>query len=151
MLELLSCIKYIPDNGGYFIWLIGHRNGSRAGTITTNCYDVITFKGCRFYSHRLLWFITYGELPFMIDHIDGNRAHNIISNLRQSNHESNGRNRKEHREGQAVGVSFRKDTGKWISQYWKDKKKVYLGQFDSMSDAFNALPEEQKGIRCNSL
>jgi len=31
--------------------------------------------------HRLAWFLTYGYMPKIIDHINGNKKDNILSNL----------------------------------------------------------------------
>lgn len=46
--------------------------------------------------HRVVWELTHGKIPkgFMIDHIDGNPANNLISNLRLVNHRQNMLNRK---------------------------------------------------------
>ena len=70
--------------------------GSDAGCIYNSGYGVLTFKGERFSAHRVVWILHYGKIDkqLQIDHIDGNRSNNHISNLRLVSQEINGRNQK---------------------------------------------------------
>ena len=44
-------------------------------------------------AHRIVWLMFNGSLPDLIDHVDGNRANNQLSNLRQATKQSNSANR----------------------------------------------------------
>ena len=56
-------------------------------------YGRVTFKGKRVYLHRLAWLLHYGEWPQnQVDHIDGDRTNNSITNLRDVDHTANAQN-----------------------------------------------------------
>ena len=61
------------------------RIGDVAGSLTNGGYMHISIPGRGFYqAHRLAWYMHTGEDPgdLMIDHINGERDNNRISNLR---------------------------------------------------------------------
>lgn len=43
----------------------------------------------RVLAHRLIWFLVHGKLPQFLDHIDGDKANNILSNLRPATYSQN--------------------------------------------------------------
>jgi hypothetical protein len=74
--------------------------GVRVGSMMSNGYRQLSWKGflehdlCRTqYEHRIIYFMTYRELPEQIDHIDGVRDNNHVLNLRASNNRDNQMNR----------------------------------------------------------
>lgn len=94
--------------------------GEVVGSINSEGYRIARVNGevCRV--HRLIWTMLVGEIPdgYMIDHIDGNRVNNCISNLRLATRVENQRNAKmrcDNTSG-AKGVSFDKRAGKWRVQ-----------------------------------
>lgn len=58
-------------------------------------YKVIYLKRKKLYVHRVLWVLTYGDIPdgYMVDHIDGDKANNELSNLRLATNSQNLMNR----------------------------------------------------------
>jgi hypothetical protein len=98
----------------------------------------IRIQGVNYRTHRLIWFIETGEQPEMIDHIDGDILNNRIGNLRASNNRANQQNRHTHRAGRLVGTTWNKEQQMWIARIVKNKKKVYLGRFNTEREAHKA-------------
>ena len=93
-------------------------------------------------AHRLAWLYVYGVMPdCIIDHIDGNKTNNRISNLRLSDCSLNAINiRKIHSNGTSKwrGVSFHKSNGQWRSSIRRNGKSHHIGHFQSEDDAAQA-------------
>lgn len=97
--------------------------------------------GGQYKSHLICWGIYYGSYPDKeIDHIDGNKANNAISNLRESSRSENQINipiRKSNTSGYK-GVSWKGRNGKWQSQIQINGTTKYLGLFSDKEDAYHA-------------
>jgi hypothetical protein len=68
--------------------------------------------------HRLAWLYVYGWLPDQIDHIDGDKTNNKISNLRLATTSENQQNQFSAKSGNSsgyLGVSLHA-SGKWLAQ-----------------------------------
>ncbi len=85
MNDIKDIFKYDKDTG-VFTWNIATgstKKGKVAGTQTKAGYVQIQYKCKTYLAHRLAWLYVNGEYPIHnIDHIDGNRNNNAISNLR---------------------------------------------------------------------
>ncbi len=107
-------------------------------------YVTGTVFGQGIYGHRAAWMITYGETPTLkIDHINGDRSDNKISNLRLAGDDQNARNRlgwKRKTTSSYCGVSFDPERQKWAAEIRcgdadNPRRRVKLGRFDSEVDA----------------
>ncbi|NHE79838.1 HNH endonuclease [Klebsiella michiganensis] len=83
--------------------------------------------------HRIIWVLKYGEIPstLVVDHIDGDKLNNRITNLRLCTQNQNTRNRRIHSNNAAglKGVYFNdspRNRKKWIAQISIAKKKFDL-------------------------
>ena len=120
------------------------RVGAEAGSLNNYGYLRVGIEGRRYLVHRLIWLIENGgvDSSLQIDHINGDRADNRISNLRLVSHRENGQNRKDKRENtkssRFVGVSFDKHAGKWKSCIKINGKNKHLGLFTSEEEAHQA-------------
>lgn len=92
-------------------------------------------------AHRMAWLYIYGEIPLMnIDHINGNKSDNRITNLRMANQSQNTANSclsKLNTSG-AKGVFWLKDAKKWRASVMVNYKFITLGRFDNIDDAIKA-------------
>lgn len=108
--------------------LIKAYKGDVAGSLGEGGYYVYSSsKYGTFLVHRIIWVLYHKQdipVDCIIDHEDGNRANNCISNLRLVNEQSNARNAKMYKNNTTgiVGVYF--DTKKYPNNirqrhYWK--------------------------------
>lgn len=143
--RLRTVIGYNPDTG-VFVWRTKRANkrvGDVAGNVGPNGYRTIMVDYQSYYAHHLAWAFVYGVVPAgrYIDHINGQRADNRISNLRLATNSQNLLNRhrlnKNNTSG-AIGVSFDRTRKKWCAYIDKDYKRINLGAFDTKAQAIQA-------------
>lgn len=78
--ELKQSLRINPETGECLTL-----SGRPAGSLSWNGYRRVTVKGREYKVHRLVWLWVHGEhVPkdMTIDHINGNKTDNRISNLR---------------------------------------------------------------------
>ena len=143
--------KYLKynENNGLFYWLKKPSTYSRikvggvAGYLNKLGYVQIRIHNKRYLAHRLAWNFYFGTNPSVnIDHINGIRNDNRISNLRLATQAENTRNKKQHREGKLVGCTFIKKLNKWQSQILKNGEYKYLGLFKTENEAHRRYIKE---------
>lgn len=114
------------------------RVGEKLGTIVNGGkYVRINIAGCPVLAHRLAWFMSFGEWPTEIDHIDRNGLNNSINNLREVSHSENLFNRGRAKAYAANGVNVRKN-GLWRAYISSGGVNVHLGNFKTQKDAEQA-------------
>lgn len=77
---------------------------------------------------------------FDIDHTNNNGLDNRRGNLRVATRSQNGRNRGAQRNNTsgAKGVTWSKSAGKWEAKIWLNKKRHWLGLFETKEEAAEA-------------
>lgn len=102
-----------------------------AGTITPYGYKAINIDHTVYLAHRLAWFYVNGEWPTELDHINGNKLDNKISNLRIASSSQNKRNRPKQANNKSgyKGVCFYPPLKKWHAQIHINRKRIHLGYF----------------------
>lgn len=96
--RLKELLNYEPDTG-VFTWRVSPSNrvaaGSKAGAPGSSGYWSIQIARKLHLSHRLAWLFMTGLQPTnCVDHINGKRADNRFSNLREATHCQNLQNQK---------------------------------------------------------
>jgi len=140
--DLKRFLHYNPETG-VFTWIAKAAKNTVAGTVAgrplSNGYLAISLNKKAYYSHRLAWFYSYGYMPpDQIDHINGVRDDNRLSNLRLANQGENQQNLYlplSHGTSGYLGVSFDKRSKKWESRIGINHKKRFLGYFSTPEEA----------------
>ena len=143
--ELMAIVSYSEDTG-LFTWRGNrgryYRGGRVAGHKDSKGYICIGILGISYRAHRLAWLYVYGCWPEkQIDHINGERADNRISNLRDVGCELNSQNKlsamKTSKSG-LLGVYFDKSHKKWRAEIIANSRRHRLGRFDTAEEAHAA-------------
>ena len=123
--------------------------GSRAGTISTLGYVIIRINARDYCAHRLVWFWYHHEWPRgNIDHIDGNRRNNVLTNLRVAEYCQNSWNRGKSKVNTSgfKGVFFHKATGKWQASIRARGKQYHLKLYLTPEAAHRIYVEAAKRL-----
>jgi hypothetical protein len=109
-------------------------------------YSTTTVAGVREYDHRRIWEKAFGPIPsgMQIDHINGNIQDNSLENLRLVDRLENSRNSKKYATNTSglMGVTFQKQSGKWLSRINVKGKSIHLG---ISTDWFEAVCARKSG------
>ncbi len=112
--------------------------GSVTGSVNSEGYLQSTFCGKKYKTHRLIFTWVNGRWPKAeIDHANGIRTDNRISNLREVSRSENRKNLRLIKTNTSgyIGVSWNKDCHKWRATIQADNKKIHLGYFIHLSNA----------------
>ncbi|MFT0547451.1 HNH endonuclease signature motif containing protein [Allopusillimonas ginsengisoli] len=124
-----------------------------AGTYHTLGYIQIRVCGGRYLAHRLAWLYEYGRWPeFHIDHINGIRDDNRISNLRDVSAKQNRQNTTIASKKNVLGIlGVSKRGSRYVSRIVINGKKIQVGSFKSQDEAQLAYLKAKKKYHPNSF
>ena len=104
--------------------------------------------GGRFYlAHRVAWAIVYGSVEGNIDHIDGNKTNNAISNLRIAAQDINSQNirfSKKNSKTGLLGAHFNKKQNAYNAQIRANGKIIHIGSYKTAEAAHRAYLEAKR-------
>jgi hypothetical protein len=138
--KLKSLLRYDPDTGNLY-WIAkgkGKIKKKPAGTKLHSGYIGVLIEGRRYQAHRLAWALHTGSWPTdQIDHINGVKTDNRISNLREATNAQNGKNLSlsSVNTSGVAGVCFDKETNKWRAGIKVNHKQICLGRYKTFAEA----------------
>lgn len=147
-------LSYSPESG-VFIWvkrpckrvIVGAIAGSPSNG--ERGYRQIQLNKKKVSAHRLAWLYMTGEWPEdEIDHINGYADDNSWINLRDVKSCINSQNIKKAQKNNKMGllgVSVYSN-GKYIARISVNKRRVYLGSFDSPEEAHNVYIKAKREL-----
>lgn len=111
--------------------------GDKVGFTNDKGYLAVNIEKKCIPVHRLIWMMQHGEMPSLIDHIDGDRQNNRIENLRLADRYGNAQNKRMHRNNTSgvKGVSWHKRGKKWKAQIVCNGQNYNLGLYDLIDEA----------------
>ena len=126
---------------------------SPAGHRHKNGYVIVEICGTSYAVHRIIWTLHNGDFDsgLVVDHIDGNKHNNSISNLRIVTHKENARNKllnipdsgyrqiRKTQDGKCYGVRWTEDSGRKYKQF---RIKDYETENDTTGGIF---PDQGNG------
>jgi hypothetical protein len=149
--ELKELLDYDPETG-IFRWRIPRqkiRVGDVVGSVHRTGYIRVKIRAGYYSAHRLAWLYVYGKWPGNhIDHINGNRRDNRITNLRDVSVRENGQNKEVHRCGRLPGcvLDKRAKNKNWGARIRVGGKEYWLGTFKTEELAHKRYMEVCAGI-----
>lgn len=140
--EILSILDYDKDRA-VFYWKKYRSSSARKGQLAGyDClgYSIIKINQIRYKVHRLVWLIETGKWPeYEIDHIDGNKLNNHISNLRDVPTQVNRQNVKRAFSNSSTGLLGVFPYGKrYLAKITFNNETVRIGVYDKAEDAHTA-------------
>lgn len=134
-------LSLFPDKKSWAKWN-GKWSYKEAFTyISSNGYHRGNIFRRSYYAHRVIFAMSYGFWPKVdVDHINQNRSDNRLVNLREASRSFNLGNTKSRKNSTSdfLGVSWNKNTNKWISQISIGGNHFCLGLFDNEIEAAKA-------------
>lgn len=149
--QIRLVIRYEPNSGKFF-WLkrtggLSNEGKEAAGTNDCRGYIRIGVLGRIYRAHRLAMFLINGRFPDLeIDHINGNKTDNRLSNLREVSRTKNQQNQiSAHKRNSTglLGVSQHKPNV-WRARVWVGGKNKSLGLFTTPELAHEAYKEAKR-------
>lgn len=149
--DIKSRLSYNPDTGivSWATSVSGNNGkpwradlaGKEAGASREDGYRSIAIGAKSVLAHRIAWILHYGvNPPAFVDHVNGNKSDNRISNLRLATKAQNGFNKGKAKANTSgwKGVYLHRKSGLWTSRIRVNGSTISLGYFRDLKEAAEA-------------
>ena len=137
--QIMENFKYDPDTG--VVERKSRGKYVRLKAVNAGGYVHVHFGNMYLYAHRIAWAIHTGNVDFgVIDHINGDKTNNKISNLRcvtETDSQQNRPKQKNNKSG-CVGICWDKRHNKWRVQIGINGTNTRVGEFGDLFSAVSA-------------
>ena len=139
-----SVVSYDPATGATV-------NSVGSMSVATSGYLRLVIGRKSYAVHRLVWVIEHGASPDgFIDHINGDRLDNRLSNLRCVTRQGNNQNQRlaqrSNKGSGLLGAYWNKRDKRWQSSICVDNKNRHLGNFSTAEDAHKAYLTAKRNL-----
>jgi hypothetical protein len=154
---LHTLLRYEPETGKLFwrgrpqhmfatvrackIWNTRFAGKEAFTAIDSNGYRIGAVQYITLRAHRVIWAMETGDWPEGdVDHLDGDKIHNRMHNLRDVSRSINSRNARKSRRNTSGhnGVSWDALAGKWNAKIHLRGQQNHLGYFNCITAAITA-------------
>jgi len=133
--RLREIINYDPITG----ILTSRGSGADIGRIQARGYVHVTVFGRSYLAHRIAWIFVNGVWPTNeIDHINGDRADNRLTNLREATTSENAQNRKTRADNTSGFTGVRPHQSAWRADIKINGKYKFVGSYSTPELAYAA-------------
>ena len=144
--KMINFRDFFAYDGSNLFWSIDIGKRIKAGMISGHVddkgYRRLRVKGKRYYVHRVIWEMHYGEIPegMEIDHINHNRLDNRIENLRLVTKEENQRNKSKYNNNKSgyPGIDWIELKKSWRVRINTGGHYRTIGLFNEIGEAVKA-------------
>jgi hypothetical protein len=113
--------------------------GSVAGSKTRDGYIRFILNGISYNAHHVVWFFYNGVMPTQLDHINGIKTDNRISNLREVTTAENAQNHSRcHVDNKSGLLGVSPNGKKWRATIRINGKQMSIGTFGTPEEAHKA-------------
>lgn len=155
---LQKLLRYCPETG-HLYWRVNRRGhvqaGQLAGRVANHGYRQICVNGRLHLAHRLTWLHVHGRWPVSyLDHINGIKDDNRITNLREVTQAENMQNIRcantNNFSSGLLGTSWSDYHKKWKAYIGHNNKKLHIGYFNTSEEAHQAYLRKKAEIHTHS-
>lgn len=138
-LDFKNYFDYNKEEGKLF-WKFSKgsvKKGKEAGTLVTGGYIRVLINRKSYAVHKIIWWFEYEHWPNELDHIDGNKQNNKITNLRECTRSENciAKSVQANNSSGVRGVHFRQDIQQWVVQFRRKGFPPIGGRFSTLDEA----------------
>lgn len=122
--------------------------GLVAGVMSSDGYRVVTIDGVPYKAHRIVWKMTHGTEPEILDHRDHDQQNNAPENLREATQSQNFFNspRPKNNTSGFKGVTQDKVTGRYRAMIGDSGRPRHIGCYQTAEEAARAYMEEARRV-----
>lgn len=109
-------------------------------------YRVVRVVGKQRFVHRIIYALKYGVLPPIVDHINGNKTDNHISNLQAASHSMNMQNMRPRSRSLPMGVQRGHKSPNYTAFITVAGKAKYLGTYPTPEEAHQVYLAQKRKL-----